>query len=664
MDFRELPRVNLQDLIDGGYEPVIAHEGPDAFIVMAPPDGAANRVLDGVAELAGQAPTRTFSGPEEVAAYQMQEHGDGQQFSTMRQRTGVQTRGRPSTPPALQPTFPGSSSTQTSPGTVAPYTDGQDGLQFAPKPDQKLGMGSESGEIRNHPRVDLAQGRGVGLGAPVSGIGNELGSAVPSPFTSWVRREYNKDLYGIKGLRIYDKMRKSDGTVRGTMRLAKTPVLAGQWSMKPASQSPQDKKVANFVWKNLTKWTTSSWPQTLTEALLMLDFGYYMFEKVFIPGEQITNDPDAKGKIVWQKLAPRHPMDVKEWFFDYEGGPLSVDLWAPPAMLPGLQGGVFQGYEQWVNVPINKLLVFSFDKEAGNIEGISLLRSAYKHWYYKDNLYKIDAIQKERHGIGVPVVQLPVGYSPQDLQLADSLGRNLRTNDRAHVVLPPNWTLAFAELKGQPVDCIASINHHDTQIEKQILGQFLTTDQKTDEQDQTLFLKATRFTADIVVDTFNSYAIPQLCDMNWAGIEPPTLVAKRIGEQEDWRTASFTIRNYVGSGVIVPDQPLEDAIRDELGLPPADPATSRLIRSTENRNVAQPNPSELAGNPADIEQALKDGQITQQQYETMINQAPPPGAPAAPAPPKVGGPRQSAPGTVTPSTGRGDNSGTSGRRGQ
>jgi hypothetical protein len=502
--------------------------------------------------------------------------------------------------------------------------------------------------MRIHQRVDLAQGTGVGLGAPVANIGNELGSATPSPFTSWIRREYNKDLYGIKGLKIYDKMRKSDGTVRGTMRLAKTPVLAGQWSMAPASQSAKDKMIANFVWKNLTRWTTSSWPQTLTESLLMLDFGYYMFEKVFVPGAQITNDPDARGKIVWQKLAPRHPMDVKEWFFDYEGGPLSVDLWAPPVFVPGLQGGVFQGFSQWVNIPINKLLVFSFDKEAGNIEGISLLRSAYKHWYYKDNLYKIDAIQKERHGIGVPVIQLPVGYSPQDLSLADALGRNLRTNDRAHVVLPPNWTLAFAELKGQPVNCIQSIEHHDTQIEKQILGQFLNPHEKTDEQDQTLFLKATRFTADIVTDVFNSYAIPQLVDMNWANVDYPRLVAKRIGEQEDWRTTSFTLRNYVGAGIIVPDQPLEDHLRDEMGLPPADMATARIVRSPTamNPQKIEPAATELPGPGHGVD-------------PTQV-----PGAPPVPNAPQAGPPRQSPPGTVTPSTGKGDGSGKSGRRGQ
>jgi hypothetical protein len=410
--------------------------------------------------------------------------------------------------------------------------------------------------------------------------------------------------------------------------------------------------IANFVWKNLTEWMSTSWPQMLTEALLMLDFGYYMFEKVFAPGEQITNDPDAKGKIVWKKLAPRHPMDVREWFFDLEGGPLSVDMWSAPVAVPSFEGGTYQGF-QFTNIPINKLLVFSFDKEAGNIEGISLLRSAYKHWYYKDNLYKIDAIQKERHGIGVPVIQLPAGYSDNDMALADALGRNLRTNDRAHVVLPPNWTLAFAELRGHPVDCIQSINHHDTQIEKQILGQFLNPHQKTDEEDQTLFLKATRFTADIVTDVFNSYGIPQLVDMNWAGVRYPRLIAKRIGEQEDWRTASFTIRNYVGAGVIIPDQKLEDQIRDELGLPPADPETARIVRSPaqENPQKIQPAPSELPGAGHQVVPAQE------------------PGAPPTPDQPKANGqqaglPRQAQPSATTATTGRGDRSGNSGRRGQ
>jgi hypothetical protein len=521
----------------------------------------------------------------------------------------------------------------------------------------RTGIGQQTGRQIQQPEVDFATGQGV---SNEKDLTSELGSAVASPWTSWTRREYNRDLLGLRGLQVYDKMRKSDGTVRGTLRLAKTPVLAGQWGIKPASDSTRDKNVADFCWNCLQLWMSTSWPQFLTEALLMLDFGYYMFEKVFTRGSSVSGYTGPPGRIIWKKFAPRHPMDVKEWYYDRNGGPLSVDMWGDPAItVPQFEGGMIQANQQTINIPINKLLVFSYDKEAGNIEGISVLRTAYKHWYYKDNLYKIDAIQKERHGIGVPVIQLPVGYSPSDKTLADQLGRNLRTNERAHVVLPPNWIMSFAELKGQPVSCLESINHHDQMIPSSILGRFMTKENSDIEQQHTLFLKATRFTADIVVDVMNKYAIPQLVSMNWSRVGFPQLYARRIGEQEDWRTESFTLRNYVGAGIIVPDQPLEDAIREEMGYPKADPDTARVVKAPQGMNPQQiaPAPTELPGPGHVVDPAQTPG------APPTPNQ-PAPGAPAPPAPPRVGPPRQGRPSTTPPSSGRGDSSGSSGRRGQ
>ena len=144
-----------------------------------------------------------------------------------------------------------------------------------------------------------------------------------------------------------------------------------------------------------------------------------------------------------------------------------------------------------------------------NVEGMSVLRSAYKHWYYKEQLYKIDAIQKERHGIGVPVVKLPVGFTSSDLATAHNLGRNLRTNERAHIVLPPLWEIMFAKLEGHVVDAIKSIEHHDKQIEKNVLGSFMDGGGSKDD-DQIMFMKATRFIADVVCDVINNYLIPDI----------------------------------------------------------------------------------------------------------------------------------------------------------
>lgn len=423
---------------------------------------------------------------------------------------------------------------------------------------------------------------------------SELGSSSPSPFVSFSRKEYNRELVGLQGLQKYDTMRRSDGTVRGTLRLVKTPVNAARWFMEPASDSKRDENASDFVWKCFTEYMSISWSQVLSEALLCIEFGYYMFEKVW--EERII---DGQKRMIWAKLAPRHPMDVKEWKYDKNGGPASVVMFSPDG---------HGGYNEDIEIPIDKLLVFTFDREAGNIEGISALRSAYKHWYYKTQLEKIDAIQKERHGIGIPVIKLPPGFTTEDKRLADELGRNLRTNERAHVVLPPNWELLFAKLEGQLVDPIKSMEHHDKRIRENMLAGFLG-DQPTKEEDQAIFLKATRFIADVICDTFNKYAIQQLVDYNFQRVGTPQLRARRIGEQADWRTLSFAIRNLIGAGVIRPDDRLEDWIREEMDLPKVDIATVRVVKTPQNGAPASPT-STPSGTPGTQTQLPKQNTNT------------------------------------------------------
>jgi hypothetical protein len=385
----------------------------------------------------------------------------------------------------------------------------------------------------------------------------ELGTASHSPFTSRLRAEYNSDLMGRNGLRKYDEMRKGDGTVRGTLREVKTPILSARWFVQAKSDSVRDQNAADFVWWNLQEAMSIPFGQIIQECLLMLEFGYYMFEKVWI--EDRWNSKDV---LRWQKLAPRHPTDVVEWHYDKHGGPDFVDM------------EPIDPYDaDPVPIDIEKLLVFSFDKEAGNIEGISLLRSAYKHWYYKEMLYKIDAIQKERHGIGVPVIKLPPNFTRDDRLLAQAMGRNLRTNETAHLVLPPNWEVFFAKLEGQPVDALKSAEHHDLQIQKNIMAPFLNKPVGADEMGT--FHAACRFIADLIADTFNKYAIPQLIGHNFERVGVPRLRVTGVGSKADLRTLSFALRNFVGAKLIEPDDRLEEYLRDIADLPPKDEATVR-----------------------------------------------------------------------------------------
>src|SRR3954467_14323305 len=78
----------------------------------------------------------------------------------------------------------------------------------------------------------------------------ELGYASPSPYTSWIRDEWNPKLRDKLGISEYYKMKRLDGIIRGSLRVFKTPVLSAHWFMKPGSDSTRDKNVAQKIQDN------------------------------------------------------------------------------------------------------------------------------------------------------------------------------------------------------------------------------------------------------------------------------------------------------------------------------------------------------------------------------------------------------------------------------
>lgn len=295
----------------------------------------------------------------------------------------------------------------------------------------------------------------------------------------------------------------------------------------------------------------------------MFEFGFSSFEKVW----DFTTWRNKRVAYI-KNLVQKHALDVEEFLYDDNGEPTGIKMYDP-----NTDGST-------VVIPTDKLLVFSNEREGGDLSGVSVLRPAYKHWFYKENLYKIDAIQKERHGIGIPLITLPVGFGEDDKRLADEIGRNLRTNERAHVVLPPNWKIEMLRLEGNLTNALDSVQHHDIMIARSILGQFMGADTSVDIKTLLeVFLKSTRFTADQIRDVYNKWLIPELVHFNFSGKidKLPELRVRRLGDTVDWRTISFAIRNFIGAGAMIPDDELEDWIREEMDLPPRDKQSERRI---------------------------------------------------------------------------------------
>lgn len=406
-------------------------------------------------------------------------------------------------------------------------------------------------------------------------------------------------------LRTYERMIRNDAQVRVSLRACKAPVLGGEWYVDPASPSALDTDVAEFVNFNLFN-QSAPWTQILEQILRQFEFGVSIFEKVFKVESWSPSDSGRHSRemIMLKKLAYRPPVTVAQYVYDENGGPNGIVHVSPipytqPASMLGStqvwntgtsvwQSSNYPGFDSGnvqkaVFLPIEKLLIFTYDQLGGNLEGQSILRTAYKHWYYKEQFYKIDGIQKERHAIGVPHIGLVPGYNAADLQFAQELGQNLRTSEQAYILCPPGWDIGFAELSGHPVDALNSAVHHDMMIARNVLAQFINLTQGSSGTSSSgggggsrggasgvmydLFLKSLRSVANLISDVFNNYLIPQLVDYNYDVKRYPELKVRRIGENRDLQMFSTAIRNLVQANAISIDDQTERWLRDELQMP-------------------------------------------------------------------------------------------------
>lgn len=322
---------------------------------------------------------------------------------------------------------------------------------------------------------------------------------------------FNPDLTGTRGIEVFDQMRRGCAVVRAALQAMKQPILQANWYVEPASEDPKDKEIAAFVEKNLFNMSIT-WQDFLRHALLNLDYGRMVFEKVYEYRED--------GKIWLKKLAPRLPSTIWQW--ELTDGRPGIVQQLPDGSRP--------------EIPIEKLLIIVNEKEGDDWEGHSMLEAAHANWYYLTSLYKIDAMAHERHGLGIAYGKLPKGTRATEYNKADELLKNVRANQSSRLLWEGNETeFGFIDMKSgtlkSPTD---SIREHTMQIMLSMLANHLLLGQNgtgsfalsKDRSD--FFNLVLQAIAKNMFDSINNYCVKQLVDFNYFVDEYPRLNVTKI----------------------------------------------------------------------------------------------------------------------------------------
>jgi hypothetical protein len=389
----------------------------------------------------------------------------------------------------------------------------------------------------------------------------ESGSSKPLRLPDIVPQFSNR----AQQLRAFKEMEDGDTTVDVSMRAVKTPIMGATFFMQPFDDTPMSKDIAEFCRFNIFEGTARPFIMILDDVLRMFNDGWSVLEQVFETREWAPRRSGANRKnyTMLKKLAARPALTIKDIVYDDNGGPVSI-----------IQNAIrADGRIDEVDIKVEKLLLFTFGGIGGDLMGKSLLRTAYQPWYFKKELYKIDAIGHERNHLGIPVWSLNEGFTQADVDAAWSMVTQMRTNEKSGVVEPPNNTFRFEKPQGQPSDIMPSIEHHDAHILLNVLGQFLMLGltggggRATSGAHVDMFQKSVRYFADYICGVFNLYCVPKLVGYNFDTDQFPKMRVRNIGETKDLQMWASSHARMVHEGAITVDEETENYYRENMDMP-------------------------------------------------------------------------------------------------
>ena len=400
----------------------------------------------------------------------------------------------------------------------------------------------------------------------------EFGRSGLKSIGGYIQEEFDPDLRGLNGIRIFEEMRKNDSTIAAGLRAISWTLGQVQWRIEPGGDTAPDKAAAE--WLDTCRHDMSiTWTKFLRDALTCLAFGFAFLEIVYkqrAGGETSRYDD---GRIGWQRINLIGQDSLRMWQMDDNGNAEAF-----------IQAGDILGsrYVPDTPIPLDKGILFRLDDEKDNPEGVSLLRSSYLPWYMRKNMQEIEAIGIERDLTGVLIIHLPVSATATDKSKAVNLLEQFKADDMAGFVAPQfgageheRWRFEIINSPGnKTIDSDKVIQRYQLEMARNFLAQFLMLGQGAtgswalgrDQRD--MFEVALGAILQNVEETLNRFLLPPIFRLNNFGklTALPQMRAGRVSKS-DIEKFSVGMKNLQESGLITPHRELEEFIREEFELP-------------------------------------------------------------------------------------------------
>jgi hypothetical protein len=460
----------------------------------------------------------------------------------------------------------------------------------------------------------------------------DYGSYGLKQYSGWIREEFLPQLQGRQAATVYREMLDNNPTVGGMIFAITQAMRKVEWRVEPADDSSAAKAEAEFV-DSLRDDMSHTWEDFVGEALSMLGYGFSVHEIVYkkrngdshnniidLKGDELPASKFEDGRIGWRRLPIRGQDTILKWFFD--------------------QNGQIRGTTQqpWVgsliDIPIEKMLLFRPNAHKNNPEGRSVLRNAYRPYYFIKRLEEMEAILFERMA-GFPVMYIPTSVleaavSGTNTQAAAALAAykklvtNMRIDEQMGAILPSDvWANSDGTKTSQRmyelalltpqhgraggIDIDKTITRHTVSMMMTLLCDFLSMGHETRGTNNLgtlkvdMFYQAIQGWLDSITAVMNRYALPRLWQMNGLDRKLMPSLKPDMPQRMDLDGLGQYIANIAAAGMpLFPDDELDNFLRDAAGLPELeDPEgedsspTRRAQRQQALASIAQSEPETM-----------------------------------------------------------------------
>lgn len=421
-----------------------------------------------------------------------------------------------------------------------------------------------------------------------------IGSNGLRQYSGWVREEFLPQLLGRQAARVYREMTDNSPTVGAIMFAIQQSMVRIAWRVEPPVDTPEAHYYAEYV-ESLMSDMSQPWSDFVNESLTMLNYGYAPHEIVYKrrsgrnPGKrngvELARSKYDDGLIGLRRLPIRGQDTVIKWFFDEDGQPtgMTQQPWV---------GGL-------IDIPIQKMLLFRPSAHKNNPEGRSILRNAYRPWYFIKRLEEQEAIMFERFS-GFPVITVPqelldrvAGADPiatAQYQTYRDIVTNVRIDEQMGAILPSvtyrnadgtvssvlqyEFKLVSPQSGRASTSANESIQRYKLDIMACVLADFLTLGHSAHGTQSLATTKVDLFFQGIEgwlqsnADILNKKLLPRLWDLNGFDHDLMPRFVPDMPERTDLDVLSnFCLRMASAGMRLFPDDDTEEYLREVAGLP-------------------------------------------------------------------------------------------------